>query len=456
MDRHTLRGIAAAVAAMAVLSAPTAPLLNSLPAAAATPDPTQATGATPTQAPSGAAEAPAADGGAVHDLQQPPSGVPAAATPTTGSTGAPATAGTAVEVTPGHGATLPSTVFAAYRNAQNVLAASAPGCHLDWSLLAGIGQVESGQADGGRVDATGTTYTPILGPFLDGNGFAAIPDTDHGSYDGSALWDRAVGPMQFIPSTWASWGTDGNGDGKADPNNVYDAALTAGRYLCAGARDLSVPAQLDQAVLSYNRSDEYLSTVKNWMRYFGAQATTVPDAVRPQLPAQPGTSAPVASPDTSLGATPTTGPAASPSAPAPSASASASGSVPAPVVTPSPRPSGSPSASGTPSPSPSPSASSSPTGSPSPSPTASPSPGCPLPTGTPSPTPTPTATSSATATPSPSPSPTPSGPSASPTPTPVTPSPLPSGCPSPTPSASASPTPTAAPSPSSSPSSSGH
>lgn len=46
--------------------------------------------------------------------------------------------------------------------------------------------------------------------------------------------------MQFIPSTWSNggpdgtgWGADGNGDGKKDPHNVFDAALAAGGYLCA-------------------------------------------------------------------------------------------------------------------------------------------------------------------------------------------------------------------------------
>src|SRR2546428_764976 len=82
-------------------------------------------------------------------------------------------------------------------------------------------------ARSGVVDANGTTVSPILGPVLDGNGFAAIPDTDGGRLDGNQVWDRAVGPMQFLPSTWTTWSADGNGDHRADPNNVFDASLAA-------------------------------------------------------------------------------------------------------------------------------------------------------------------------------------------------------------------------------------
>ncbi|MGW7369115.1 lytic transglycosylase domain-containing protein, partial [Streptomyces sp. NPDC054841] len=172
---------------------------------------------------------------------------------------------------------LPATVLAAYRRAESTLAARAPGCALRWQLLAAIGQVESGQARGGRVAPDGTARPPILGPRLDGNGFAVIGDTDGGRYDGDTLYDRAVGPMQFIPSTWAVWGADGNGDGAADPQNVHDAALAAGRYLCAGGRDLSDPYDLDRAILGYNHSTAYLRTVRAWFAYFLEGHLVVPD-----------------------------------------------------------------------------------------------------------------------------------------------------------------------------------
>ena len=46
--------------------------------------------------------------------------------------------------------------------------------------------------------------------------------------------DRAVGPMQFLPASWARYGADGNGDGVRDPHQLDDAALAAAAYLCAG------------------------------------------------------------------------------------------------------------------------------------------------------------------------------------------------------------------------------
>jgi membrane-bound lytic murein transglycosylase B len=225
---------------------------------------------------------------------------------------------------------LPASVFAAYREAESELARSAPGCHLRWQLLAAIGQVESGQARGGRVSADGTTPAPILGPRLDGNGFAVIRDSDGGAYDGDSVYDRAVGPMQFIPSTWATWGADGNGDGRADPNNVFDAALAAGRYLCAG-RDLSEPGDLDRAILGYNRSRAYLRTVRAWFAYFLEGHRVVPDHSAESAPPRPKRSEPSRS-----GATPEPSPtspgrpghggsrSSSPS-PAPSASRPAGG-----------------------------------------------------------------------------------------------------------------------------------
>ncbi|GAA2766298.1 lytic transglycosylase domain-containing protein [Streptomyces paradoxus] len=208
----------------------------------------------------------------------------------------------------GTGATeagIPATVLDAYKKAESALREKKPGCNLPWQLLAAIGRVESGQARGGRVDAEGTTLKPILGPQLDGNGFALIKDTDDGAYDGDSTYDSAVGPMQFIPSTWAWAGRDGNADGKKDPNNIYDAALAAGHYLCRNNWDLSDQDDLDRAILSYNQSREYLNLVMRWLEYYRKGTHEVPDgtgtlpgnrsddgAGASPTPTTPGTTAP--------------------------------------------------------------------------------------------------------------------------------------------------------------------
>ncbi|MFD7672444.1 lytic transglycosylase domain-containing protein [Streptomyces anulatus] len=207
---------------------------------------------------------------------------------------------------------IPASILAAYKQAEQTVATTDPACRLPWQLLAAIGKVESGQARGGRVDTNGTTTSPILGPALNGQGFALIKDTDGGAYDSDAVHDRAVGPMQFIPSTWASWGQDANGDGRKDPNNIYDAALAAGRYLCANDRDLAIAADLDKAVLSYNRSTEYLRTVRSWFSYYQRGTHEIPDGTG-RLPTAPSTPSPSPNPGTpSPGTTPAPKPSPSP------------------------------------------------------------------------------------------------------------------------------------------------
>jgi hypothetical protein len=97
--------------------------------------------------------------------------------------------------------------------------------------------------------------------------------------------------MQFIPATWATWGEDANGDGTKDPNNIYDAALATGMYLCAGNRDLSVDADLHQAILGYNHSQDYLNTVLSWLEFYRNGTHEVPDGSG-VLPSSPGASNP--------------------------------------------------------------------------------------------------------------------------------------------------------------------
>ncbi|MBE1469233.1 membrane-bound lytic murein transglycosylase B [Kibdelosporangium phytohabitans] len=176
---------------------------------------------------------------------------------------------------------IPAGVLSAYRAARDRVDQAQPGCHLPLELLEAIGKVETNHARNGQIDKHGTTLTPILGPALDGIGFARIPDTEGGRLDGDAVWDRAVGPMQFIPATWQNWSSDGNGDNVADPHNVHDAAVAAGRYLCADNRDLATEDGLDRAILSYNNSESYRVLIRAWMTAYANGTTAVPDTVVP-------------------------------------------------------------------------------------------------------------------------------------------------------------------------------
>jgi membrane-bound lytic murein transglycosylase B len=155
--------------------------------------------------------------------------------------------------------------LSAYASAALRLADEQPGCRLGWTTLAGIGGVESihGTDGGAYLLADGRTSQPIIGPALDGTqGTAAIRASAETSlWHGDSTWDHAVGPMQFIPSTWERWQSDGNHDGVSDPSNIADAAYAAGRYLCAAGSDLTTARGWTQAVFSYNQSDTYVRTV---------------------------------------------------------------------------------------------------------------------------------------------------------------------------------------------------
>jgi membrane-bound lytic murein transglycosylase B len=169
---------------------------------------------------------------------------------------------------------IPARALRAYAVAADLTNDAAPTCRIGWNTVAAIGFVESahGSQGGGSLTTTGRASGPIIGPSLNGDSFAAIPDTDAGALDGDALWDHAVGPMQFIPSTWNLAGRDGNGDGVADPLNIDDAALSAATYLCAGGRDLTTDRGWTDAVLSYNQSDSYVRQVRDKANAYDAES----------------------------------------------------------------------------------------------------------------------------------------------------------------------------------------
>jgi len=152
----------------------------------------------------------------------------------------------------------------AYLRAENLLADQNPGCGIQWWMIAGIGRVESrhGELGGRSIRADGTTDSPIIGIALDGApGVRAVIDTDGGALDNDPEWDRAVGPMQFIPETWRIRSRDASGDGVSDPHNIYDAAFTTGRYLCRLGGDLTVSSAMRAAYYGYNTSTDYVDAV---------------------------------------------------------------------------------------------------------------------------------------------------------------------------------------------------
>jgi membrane-bound lytic murein transglycosylase B len=171
---------------------------------------------------------------------------------------------------------IPERALQAYVAAAEAVNATDPTCGIGWNTVAAVGSVETahGTYGGGSLTASGQVSRPVVGPVLDGAGFAAIADTDEGVLDGDTRWDRAVGPMQFIPSTWQLVGRDGNGDGTADPFNIDDAALSAATYLCARGRDLTTAHGWTDAIYAYNQSEAYIRQVRDQATAYAANAGT--------------------------------------------------------------------------------------------------------------------------------------------------------------------------------------
>jgi membrane-bound lytic murein transglycosylase B len=176
---------------------------------------------------------------------------------------------------------IPAVALAAYQRAQTVINAADPTCHLPWELVAAIGRVESdhGRAGGNRLTDQGVATPGIYGRALDGShGTTLIRDTDAGQYDNDTTYDRAVGPMQFIPSTWSIVGVDADNDGQRNPQDIYDASLASAVYLCSGSDDLSTDAGDRSAVYRYNHSQQYVDLVLAIMHaYMNGEFMSVPN-----------------------------------------------------------------------------------------------------------------------------------------------------------------------------------
>ncbi|MFI9040915.1 C40 family peptidase [Streptomyces sp. NPDC053726] len=177
----------------------------------------------------------------------------------------------------GTAADIPARMLAAYKKAAQKVGKYVPTCRgMRWPVLAGIAKVESNHAIGRNVAGNGDIRPRIYGVLLNGSGAGgnttAFADTDGGKWDGTASGERAVGPFQFLPSTWEGVGKDASGDKRADPHNADDAALGAAVYLCGNGRDLTKRAQLKAAILQYNHSNEYVANVLGWIDQYTAAA----------------------------------------------------------------------------------------------------------------------------------------------------------------------------------------
>ncbi|MEU1622938.1 NlpC/P60 family protein [Streptomyces sp. NPDC005722] len=174
---------------------------------------------------------------------------------------------------------IPARMLTAIAHGAQAVHETSPGCRgMRWQVLAGIAAIESNNAAGHTIGPGGDITPRILGPRLDGSGAggntAAIRDTDDGRWDGDRQYDRAVGPFQFLPATFATIGRDANGDGRIDPHNADDAALAAATYLCGDGRDLTDEDQLRAAVFSYNHSTAYVTDVLNAIHRYDTTGTT--------------------------------------------------------------------------------------------------------------------------------------------------------------------------------------
>lgn len=176
---------------------------------------------------------------------------------------------------------IPSSALAAYQRAETVINSADKACNLTWQLVAAIGRVESnhGRYRGSALDDQGVAQPGIYGKPLNGkSNTSVIRDTDAGQLDSDAAYDRAVGPMQFIPSTWSVVGVDADNDGQRNPQDIDDAALATAVYLCSGDNDLATVAGQRAAVYRYNHSTSYVNLVLRVMNnYLAGDFMSVPD-----------------------------------------------------------------------------------------------------------------------------------------------------------------------------------
>jgi hypothetical protein len=150
---------------------------------------------------------------------------------------------------------IPERALAAYAGGALRLSVTNPECGLTWNTLAGIGWVEShhGTIFDGYITDDGSMSEAVYGITLDGdNGTIAMPDFDDGNFDLDPNGDRAVGPMQIIPPTWAAWHVDGNLDGVEDGQSIDDSVLVSSGYLCYNSDTMTNRTGWNQSIRAYN------------------------------------------------------------------------------------------------------------------------------------------------------------------------------------------------------------
>ena len=168
---------------------------------------------------------------------------------------------------------IPAPALSAYQRAAQIIDSADKSCNIPWELIAAIGRVESdhGRYGGNTLTQNGVSKPGIYGIPLNGkNGTQVVNDTDGGQLDHDPVYDRAVGPMQFIPSTWQVVKVDANGDGQRNPQDINDASLATAVYLCSGKDNLSTRGGQEAAVLRYNHSQSYVNLVLRLMESYSS------------------------------------------------------------------------------------------------------------------------------------------------------------------------------------------
>jgi hypothetical protein len=158
---------------------------------------------------------------------------------------------------------VPLQALTAYQRAAQVIDRADKQCHVDWTLIAAVGQVVSqhGLVDGGHLSGGGVVKPSLVGNVVRSETGDKFADTDAGRLDGDKRHDRAIGPMLLAPTTWSVVGVDADNDGRRNPQDIDDAALAVAVLLCNGNRNLSHDADARHAVARVNGDKAFVSAV---------------------------------------------------------------------------------------------------------------------------------------------------------------------------------------------------